>query len=146
MAEFYTVKFGSVYFTDDGTSTGQACLTTVTGLDNLQVPYAGAVAKSADNTPYMFVLDFGGQGTEIKIAPMVISASILAALKEVISVAVVTGATINVLIDGDTGSYNLECLPLFKSEGGVKPIEFSGKFFNGQIYDCALNVVVVSAT
>lgn len=143
MAEFYAVKFGSVYLTDTGLVGGQPCRTDVAGLDNLQLPYAGNEVKSADNTPYMFMQDFGGQGSELKIAPAVISAAVLAALKTLIDAAIVANTTINVTLVGDTGSYDLNCLPLFTT-GGAKPIEFSGKFFNGQIYDVSLNVVVLS--
>lgn len=143
MAEFYAVKFGTVYLTDTGLVGGQPCRTDVTGLDNLQLAYAGNEAKSADNTPYMFMQDFGGQGSVLKISPAVMSAAVMSALKTLIEAAIAGNTTINVTLAGDTGSYDLECLPLFTS-GGVKPIEFSGKFFNGQIYDTSLNVVVLS--
>lgn len=143
MAEFYTVKFGAVYLTDTGLVDGQPCRTDVTGLDGLQVAYAGNEAKSADNTPYMFMLNFEGQGIELKLAPAVMSAAVLASLKTLIEAAIAGNTTINVTLSGDTGDYDLECLPLFTS-GGTKPINFSGKFFNGQIYDTSLNVVVQS--
>lgn len=144
MAEFYAVKFGTVYLTDTGLVGGQPCRTDVTGLDGLQTPYAGNVIKAADNTPYTFLQPFDGRGVELKIAPYVLSSAIIASLQSVINAALAGNTTINVTLDGDTGSYDLECVPNFRPDGSIKPLEYSGKFFNGQIYDGALNVVVQS--
>lgn len=140
MAEYNTVKISSVYLTDDGLITGRPCRIDVTGLDALSLTSTGAIAIAADGSPYAFVVsNTEGQGVPIRIAPFVLTPSVLNSLKTAINAAVDANLTINITISGDTGAFDLQCLPAFP-----KPVEFSGKFFNGRIYETAFNFVVVS--
>ncbi len=140
MAEFYEVNLDEeIWFTDDGLETGRPCLVDVTGVDSLSVPYAGNITESADNSPYLFRVPHGGQGARIRLEPFVASTSLLEDIKTLFAASVEDKVPIEVNISGDTGTFSLNCLPLFP-----KPIEFSGKFLDDNIYDLALNLVVVS--
>lgn len=141
MAEYNLVNFNdTLYLTDDGLVTGRPCRVEVSGLDALALPYAGNVTSAADGTPYAFVIAHHGQGAVLKLSPAVITTSVLASIKSVFQTAIAAEETINLkLTGGDLGNFDLECLPLFP-----RPIEFSGKFLEGNIYDVVLGLVVRS--
>jgi hypothetical protein len=139
MARFNSVSLDSVYLTDDGTSGGIGCKCEISGIDGLKSSYAGNVVTAVDGTPHAFILPNIGQGVPLVIKPYVITSALLGSLNSLFNTAISGDAAINVLIAGDTGSFDLSCIPALP-----KPLEFSGKFLNGRIYDVAINLVVVS--
>lgn len=140
MARFNTVQIETLYFTDTGLVGGKPCKIEVTGLDALSLASTGAIAIAADGMPYAFVASNAeGQGVPIRIAPEQLTTALFASLKTIINAAIAGSTTLTVIITGDTGTFNLECLPALP-----KPLEFPGKFRNGRIYESAINLVVAS--
>lgn len=142
MAEYYQIDFNSdIYFTDTGQPPplGSPCRCKVTGLDALTLLYAGSIAVSANGTPYLFKIPHAGQGTIIQIAPFVLTKNVLDDITALINEVIEDDVTIRVNIAGDIRTYDLNCMPFFP-----KPVEFSGEFLDNQIFDSAINLIVLS--
>lgn len=137
--EYNLVQLDSLYLTHNGLVGGDPCRTIVTGLDASALDKDGQITQAADGTPYAFIGDQAGIGSIVRIQPAVLTTSVFASLKTMFNTAIAGSLTINAVITGDTGSFDLECLPAFP-----KPIEFSGEFFNGNLYGVSINIVVVS--
>lgn len=138
MADYNRVKIGSVYLTDTGLVDGLPCRVEVQGLQFLQTAKKGAIVKSANGTPYKFLIDNTGEGVELRFQIMVINTTTLDALKTVIDTAEAGALTVNTTIEGDLGDFDLECIP------GQVPLEPSGRFSDGRIFDVAVNLVISS--
>lgn len=140
MARFNEIQIGSLYLTDTGLVGGVKCKSEVDGLDALLLNYTGAVIIAADGTPHAQIADnTEGKGAPIAIRPFVLTTSVFTSLKTIFNTALAGGTSINVIITGDTGTFNLQCLP-----GLPKPIAGSGKFINGRIFEETINFVVLS--
>lgn len=140
MARFNTVQIETLYLTDTGLVGGIACKVDVSGLDGLVLGYSGNVALAADGTPYAFVQSNAeAQGSPLAIRIETLTTAVFSSLKTLLNSAIAGGTALTVVINGDTGNFSLECLPLFP-----RPIAFPGKFRNGRIFDLTLNLIVQS--
>lgn len=143
MARFYTVKIGTLYLTDDGTLSGTPCkFPQIAGLDGLDSDYNTAIVLAADNTPHVFATENDGRGVSLRFPPTTITADVRDSLKTIFNAAILAVTTINVLIEGEPGNYDLECVP--GSPQAPKPIEFTGKFVGDRLYEVFINLTVVS--
>lgn len=140
MANYNRVQIGAVFLTNDGLVTGIPCRAQVSGIDGLQLTKTGLTTKSADGTPYNFVIDNTGQGVDIEIRPFIVSEAVLADIKAELETALSGSTTVNIVVsEGPFGDFDLECLPLFP-----RPVEFSGEFSADRISDVILRFTVVS--
>jgi hypothetical protein len=139
MARFNLIQIGTLYLTDDETSTGLKAKTTVSGLDDLLNAYTGATVIPISGKPFNFTRVNDGAGVFLQLKPYVVDSDLLSDLNDLFNTALAGDSTINVVITGDTGSFDLECKPRLP-----KPLEFSGKFINGKIFDLSINLTVDS--
>lgn len=135
----YLVKIGSLYFTDDGTGAGAACLTKVDGLAGLFLAHQGATRVPLSGVPFNFVKQNLGKGVRIISKPFSVSESVLSSLKTIIDTANTGASVIAVEISGGPMAVNLDCDPLF--EGGVPPISWAGDFFNSELYNVEIRLI-----
>lgn len=136
--EYNLIQLGSIYLTFNGLSSGDACRTIVTGLDFAGLAKDVQITNAADGTPYASIGDGAGIGSPIKIQPAVIASSVFNSIKTAYNSAIAANTNIRAIFTGDTGTFDINCLPL-----GSKPLEF-GEFFDGYLYNTALNLVIVS--
>lgn len=139
MARYSTVKIGSYWLTDDGTSSGSPCRTGISGLGGLWLDHSGTQFKSLDGSVYTQVRQTNGRGAEVSIEieqmPQAMFENVLGAIQS--SVAFSTALTVE--ITGDGGNFYLSCVPLFP-----EPVTYSGQFVDGRIRGVTLNFTVVS--
>lgn len=129
MADYNRVKIGTVYLTDDGTDTGMPCRVEVAGLDRLKAVKTGAMAVSADGTPYAFVTDNQGKGATLSIKPFAVRKAVFDDVVDVVNAALTAGTVVNVTFtDGDVGDFDVDCLPVLPN-----PVTFPGTFSSGII-------------
>jgi hypothetical protein len=137
MSDYHLVKIGTVYLTNDGLETGRHCRTTITGLDALIIGYTGVIHRAIDNTPYAQVTNNIGVGQDIQILIYRLTAAVYASLQTVINGAFSAAETINVVIDGDGGTFDLECMP-----GLPKPLTWAGDMGLGRLHEVGVNLTV----
>lgn len=137
--EYNLVQLDTIYLTDNGLVGGIPCRTVVTGLDAFALDKDGQITIAADGTPYAFIGDQAGIGSVIRIQPAVLAETVFENIKTMFNTAIGASTLITAKFTGDTGNFDLECLPAFP-----KPLEFSGEFFNSYIYGVSINVIVVS--
>jgi hypothetical protein len=139
MARFNKVQLDAIYLTDDESGTGLRCKSEVTGLDELFSAYTGATQIAISGKPFNFTRENDGAGVLIVVKPFVVSTDLRDDLKTLVDGALAADITFQTVFTGDNGIFDLNCKPRLN-----KPIEFSGKFINGRIYDLAINLVVDS--
>lgn len=140
MADYNKVQIENIFLTDTGLVGGLPCRAQVSGLDRLQISYAGNTVKAADNTPYNFAIEHLGKGIDIEIRPFVVTETVLNDVNAVIDAAILGGTTITLgITEGPFGDFSLECLPLFP-----RPVEFSGEFSDDRISDAVFRFTAVS--
>lgn len=137
MADYNLVKIGTVYLTDDGTSGGNPCRTEVTGLQALKASKTGAVQAAADGTPYAFLTDNTGKGVVIGIKPFTLTKTVFDSVVTAINAALATPAAINITVSGDTGNFDLDCLPVLPL-----PVTFPGTFASSRIDGVEFNFII----
>ena len=137
MADYNKVSIGSIFLTDDGTETGLPCRVEVTGLDRLKPTKTGAVQIAADGTPKAFITGNTGRGVLISIRPTAVMKDVFDDVNDAINDALGVPETINITIDGDTGTFDLDCVPSLP-----QPIEFPGTFASEQIDDVRWSFIV----
>lgn len=137
--EYYLVKIGTLYLTDDGTSGGAACLTKVQGLDGLFLAHQGATRIPLSGDPFNFVKENLGRGVRIITLPFSVSEARLSTLKTIIDTANTGGSAISIEISDGPMLANIDCDPLFEGAG---PISWTtGNFFNSELYDVELRFI-----
>lgn len=141
MSLYNSVQIGAWYLTDDGTEDGIPAKADVTNLDKIFSQLRGNTMQAADDTAHTFVHDYAPQGAIIVITPLVEFMDNLSELSTILEAAAIAGTAIPCVFDGDTGVYEVDCKPYFKSSEGILPINFSGKFVNGRIYDVRINLI-----
>jgi len=137
--EFYLVKIGSIWLTDDGTGAGAACLTKVEGLAGLFLAHQGNTIKATGGKPYNFTIENEGKGINLITKPFVVTSDVLLDLKTLIDDSNSNGTAIEVQISEGPGSQNLDCDPLF--EGGIPPLNFGPNFDDDNMYDAEIRLV-----
>ncbi len=134
------VKIGDIWLTNDGLETGKPCKVEITGIDQLRGAYTGVTVRSAANTPYTFIMNNTLKGVQLVISPLVIMDTVLDDLEDAFDAAALAGDTLEMSIEGDTGTYTLEVTGFYSD--GVKPVQFTGEFNNGRIFGSKINVIV----
>jgi len=134
------IKIGDIWLTDTGTDIGKPCKVEIEGIDRLKGAYSGVTVRSAANTPYTFIMNNTLKGSLLVVSPLVIMDTVLDDLEDAFDAAVLAGDTLEMSIEGDTGTFTLEVTGFYSD--GVKPIQLTGEFNNGRIYGCKINVVV----
>ena len=135
----YLVTIGSVVLSDDGTGTGKACLTKVEGLTGLFLAHQGATRVPLSGTPFNFVKGNLGKGVRIIIKPFSVTETVLDSLKTIIDTANTGASVIAVKVEDGPLAVDLDCDPLF--ENGVPPINWTGNFFNSELYDVEIRLI-----
>ncbi len=141
--EFYLVKIGDIYLTDDGMAGGKACLNTVSGLAALFLASNGATVKAVDGSPKNFTLENEGKGINLLTKPFSMKESVLSSLKTLVESSI-GGSDIAVEISDGPGAANVDCMALF--EGGLPPLNFGPNFFDDNLYDVELRLVTTGFT
>lgn len=137
MAEFYSVKIGSVYLTRDGTASGRACLLSVSGASDLLQTVSGNVQFAVDGTPIIQTFETGTKGKILEIKVEVLLTAVWASIVGLINAALSDGTTINLVGTGDIGNFDVDCFPLMP-----RPFE-ANEFINGRIENAIFRFVSV---
>jgi hypothetical protein len=137
--EFYLVKIGSVWLTDDGTETGKACLTKVDNLARLFSGREGATQIPLSGKPYNFTRERSGNNVKLICKPFAVTATKLAAIQVLLDAADLAGTAVAVAISDGPGAVNMDCDPLW--EGEIPPITFSGDFYNDDMYNVEIRLI-----
>ena len=138
--KYNLIQLNSIYLTNDATSTGTPCKTSVSGLDALTFDFTGVTVLALDGTPYNQVFDNYKKGLPLTIKITQTTDTRLDELASLLTTLVTAESSVLVQITGSTGDFTLNCLPAFP-----KPLEFSGDFQNSYVKDITLNFVVQSA-
>lgn len=139
MADYNLVSIESIYLTDTGLVGGTPCRTEVSGIDSLRFSFTGSNTVAADGTVHQFIVDNLGKGLLLEIRPFAILKDTLDDIIDAIQDAQDADATINITIEGDTGDFDLECIPALP-----KCVEFPGDFFSEQINGVILRFIISS--
>lgn len=142
MARYNLIQIDSTYLTTNGMSGGSRFKTEIAELDQLQLEYGGNTVVALSGTPYTFLAEALGPGVPITITVATMTDTIFDAIKASIADAVDGEDTVPVVITGELGTFDLNCLPRFSEEGG--PIKTPGHFRNGYIFDVQLRFVIES--
>lgn len=137
--EYYLVKIGSIWLTDDGTGIGRACLNKVEGLSQLFLAHVGSTAVPISGLPFNFILPNEGGGVDLITQPFAVKTSVLASLKSMIDTANTNGTAIQVQISDGPGAQNMDCDPLFRD--GKPPLDFGANFYNADMYDVSIRLI-----
>ena len=126
MARFYRIQIGSIFLTRTGLAGGIPCKLTVSGADNLLLPFAGITEPSADGTPYTTVFETD-KGKNLEISVETLTADVWQDLTEIINDAINSGSSLTVIGTGDIGNFNVSVVPQM-------PNPFAAEsFINGRI-------------
>lgn len=121
MARYNLIKIGTIYLTNDGTQTGKECKTSVTGLNLLKTTKIGNIQYAADGTPHANLIEVGQKGVPIEITVDWLAKTVFDNINTTINDALNNMTTINVIITGDTGTFNVNVIP-----GLAEPIDWAG--------------------
>lgn len=136
MSEYNVVKVGSTYLTMDGTALGLPCKTRITNLHLLQLTNIGPIRKAITGHPVKFGLENLKKGIDIRIHSFQFMSDVLDDL--VTELDVTPNTTINVTIDGPSGSFDFQVLP------GEPAIEYGDETASGRVLEAAINLTVES--
>lgn len=139
MARYNTIRIGSTYLTDDGTSTGSPCRATVSGLGALWLDHAGVQFLALDGTPYTQVRQTNGRGSAVTVEVEQMPKTMFEAVIGTVQQAAAYSSTVVVDVAGDTGEFHLVCVPQFP-----EPVVIGGQFINGRVRGVTFNFTVVS--
>lgn len=142
--QFNLISLDTIYLTTDGTEDGVPCKLDFPNGSLLSGTYQGATIKSANDTPYTFLMPHRRKGTILPIKVYQVMGDVLEAVSDLFDAAALAGDTIPMTVVGDTGDYNLEVTGYYAD--GIRPVQFPGKFNKDRIYDVTLNVVVAGDT
>lgn len=123
MARYNTISINGVYLTKTGLVGGVACKTEVSGLVNLRPELSRIISESIDGTPKVQFRSHKGKpiGITVQVSQKTAFESLLTA----IDAAEASDDLHALLIDGDTGNFDLDCV--------LENIEAPGTFSNGLI-------------
>ena len=139
MPDYYKVKIGDTWLTNDGTDTGIACkISPGAELAKLWRSKTGGTQNAADNTPWSFVTEFNGEGVVLKFAPGELLEDEYDDLMAELDALDPTTQTIQVLIeDGPGPDLDLECIPLYPDW-----VEHGGEFIGERVMGLVFNLAV----
>lgn len=139
MGDYNLVQLGTIYFTEDGLVTGLPCRVDTQGVDLATLAFTGSVVKSANGTPYAFILE-NTAGFDLQLKPFVISVGVFNDIKDLIETITDDNDTLDLVITGDVcGTLTMTCIPTFPN-----PLPFPGMQENGTLQNASINVTVVT--
>ena len=127
MASYNRIQLNSIYITKDSSMMALPCRLSVSGLDKLKSPNKGRIVKGLDNTPTRLQANFASKGIEIGVTVEILLKAVFDAINDEINSALAAFDTLNLVVTGDTGNFNLTVLP------SDEPIGFAGEFINERI-------------
>lgn len=132
---FNRVQINSLYLTKDSSQSSDECKLSVSGLDKLKTPNKGRIFRGLDNTPTRLQSNFAGKGVDISVTVETLYKAVFDAINDEINNALDSFESLNLIITGDTGTFNLTVIP------GDEPIVFPGDFINERIAKVTYNFV-----
>lgn len=127
MASYNRVQLNDLYLTKDSSQLDLPCRLSVSGLDKLKTSNKGRIVRGLDNTPTRLQANFAGKGFPIEVTVEILYKAVFDAINTEINDALTNFDTLNLVITGDTGTFDLTVLP------SDEPISFSGEFINERI-------------
>lgn len=137
MGRYNLISIGGVYLTTDGTATGDKCRSNVTGLDALNLDYAGNTFTALDGTPYVQVIANRSRGEVVEVDIEQLGKSVFEQIVGVLNGATASSTGFAMKVVGDLGSFYLTVLPNYPN-----PLEVSGEFIEERIRSVKLRFIV----
>jgi len=141
MADYSLVSIGGVYLTDDGLVTGSPCRVIVQGLDQLRTTKRGANTQAADGSSYMFVIDGESKGYTLVFNLGSVTHAVVEDLYDAINALIAADDVVAVTIDGDEGTFALDCQPVWPN-----PIAYSGDTTSGLLTNVVITLITVGVS
>jgi hypothetical protein len=138
MSEYYKVRFGTIYFTDDGTVTGRSCLVEVDGLGALAQAQEGVTAIAISGMPAELTRENELKGHVLSLKPVVIDSTVLANVIEALDDASADNTPAELEITDGPGAASVYVMPY--RENGASPVSWKS-FFNTSVYDTEIKLV-----
>lgn len=113
MPDYYRVRVGTHYLTQDGLVTGTPCRVQVENIEVLNQTKTGAVIKAADLTPYAFVTDWDGKGSEIVVRPTLLESTVYQDIVDDINTLDPVTETLELSVEGEPGDHDLLVIPRY---------------------------------
>lgn len=123
MADYNRVQIETLYLTDDGTVSGTPCLVTVSGLASLR-PAKRQTVIQCIGVPQVQLFD-NLIGESFTMNVFLLGTTQYESLITAIDAAHTAGDTMNVVIEGELGDFDLECV--------LESISQPGEFSTGRI-------------
>lgn len=139
MADYNLVKIGDVCLTNDGLETGMPCRTEVRGTAALKHVKTGIIRRAADGTPYRYSMPNEGKGLTVVIILPVTEDTVMDSVVAENNDAMNAQTTVRVVIQGDTGDFDLQC-----EVDMPNGIDFPGTFSNGRVDGVGFTYVISS--
>jgi hypothetical protein len=136
MARFYLIQIDSIYLTDDGTETGEACKLEVPNVEDLQVNVTGVSVPAIEGRVRQTVPWTAGKEFEIRIGTVM--ADIYADLRAFLNDANAADTSFTITGTGASGDFEVLAKPQL-----VKPFACAG-FINTRIKSVVLRFETVS--
>lgn len=111
MARYYKIKIGSVWLTSDGTETGIACKTKVSGFSDSLFDKIGNTVKALDGTPITFLTVDLRKGMSILLEVPSFITSVFDDVKTELQDSLTNKTLFELDIIGETGTFNLLAKP-----------------------------------
>lgn len=134
--DFWKVKIGTTWLTDDGTSGGLPCQVEVPGVGPLFLNFASSIRKAADGTPYDFILPTDWQGIDLLINVLTMSEGVFTAIMTQINAALAAPTTMAMSLIWNTIDFEFTALP-----GVPTP---PGTFTAGRFNNVGFNFTIVA--
>jgi hypothetical protein len=135
--KYNAVRINELYLTKDSSQMEDPCRLSIAGLDKLKTSTKGRIVYGLDNTPTRVSADFSGKGINIGVTVETLYKAVFDALNAEVDTACSNFSTLDLVITGDTGTFNLTVIP------GEEPIQFNGEFKNGRIKKVTYNFVTI---
>lgn len=136
--DFWKVKIGTTWLTDDGTEDGLPCQVDVPGLGPLFLEFAQSIRKAADGTPYAFILPSDWQGVDLLITVAAMSEEVFTAIIAEINAALAGETSMAMSLIWNTIDFEFTALP-----GLPNP---PGSFTAGRFNNAGFNFTIVAKT
>lgn len=124
MADFNKVKIGTLWLTDDGTETGASCLVNIPELSRLRPAKRRTVIPVIEGSPVTQLMSQLGEVLTMSI--FLLHTDEWDDLIEIIDTADSGGSDVNIIIEGELGNFDLDCVL------AENPAQ-SGEFASGRI-------------
>ena len=137
---YHSIQIGGIFLTHNGLVNGSPCRATVRGLPKLRQLHTGSTVKSANGTPFLQVYEHNAAGLDFTIDLPRVAKANLDSLIDLINANVSGSLNTRVIGTGDTGNFDLNCLPLFPDW-----LDFPGEMSGSIIHSVKLSFCSVSS-